>query len=103
MLPPGGKDTMKVIGPVGNSCPRPRPPSAKRPASTGASRMARRVIMSSVPCDAGTRTLQHRMRSCDVAGTAAICLSARSAEQLYPPGPELVDPADDVDFLVVNK
>src|SRR5262245_7329814 len=45
MLPPGGKETMKVIGPLGNSCPKPRPPNARRPASAGATRTARRAII----------------------------------------------------------
>src|ERR1700730_15849460 len=45
MLPPGGKATTKVIGPVGNSCPKPRPPSAKRPASGAATRTARRATI----------------------------------------------------------
>src|SRR5262245_45290735 len=45
MLPPGGKATTKVIGPVGNSCPKPRPPSAKRPASAAAIRTARRATI----------------------------------------------------------
>src|SRR5262245_19295590 len=43
MLPPGGKATRKVIGPVGNSCPKPWPPSATRAASAGAIRTARRA------------------------------------------------------------
>src|SRR5215470_12574279 len=45
MLPPGGKATTKVIGPVGNSCPKPRLPSAKRPASAAAIRTARRATI----------------------------------------------------------
>src|SRR5262245_27849523 len=45
MLPPGGKATTKVIGPVGNSCPKPRPPSAKSPASEAAIRTARRATI----------------------------------------------------------
>src|SRR5262245_5953901 len=52
MLPPGGKATTKVIAPVGNSCPKPGAPSAKRPASAGAIRTARRAIIVGFPSDA---------------------------------------------------
>src|SRR5207248_4833430 len=48
VLPPGGKETMKLIGPAGNSCPKPWPPSAKRTVSAAAVRMARRAIIKFV-------------------------------------------------------
>src|SRR5262245_65882955 len=45
MLRTGGKETRKVIGPLGNSCPKPRPASARRPVNAGAIRTARRAII----------------------------------------------------------
>src|SRR5215813_767941 len=45
VLPPGGKETTNVIGPLGNSCAKPRPPSANSPASANTTRTARCAIM----------------------------------------------------------